>query len=545
MGGRGAASGLAHSACPAILCFGRSADIDGAGGYGSGRRRKAAERPGEVYVNNTARVDAASSKIPRDRGPATTLDDDDRGAGVVHDAARPGAVLWRPGPRTCSPAWRNASLAGLVTILWWICGYSLVFADGAGALLGELQKFAFLKGVDSDPNTDYAYWVSHNVFSMYQLMFAIITPALIVGAIAERMKFSAILLFVTLWMFIVYFPLAHMVWGIDGLMNGVWNANAKIKAIDFAGGTVVHMSSGWSALDPLPDPGQAPGLRQRTHAAAQHGALHGRHRHALGRLVRLQRRQRRGRRRHRRQRLHDHHARDRGGVASPGPWRNGCSRGKPSMLGFCSGAVGGSGRHHARLRASSSTTGAVIIGVLAGADPVLRLHEAQELARLRRRARHLRRARRRRNAGRVPDRRPRDADVNANLATNLKDIVGKTLWLEQLKAIGLTLVPGRCRHRRHRLHRQGRHRSASDAARTKRPASTSPTTASAATTTWWIEAPIHLSCQPNEAHEETYWSDSPMNPINDDLSYRHLRGYPGSQESDLTWQRGWLTVHGC
>jgi Amt family ammonium transporter len=83
---------------------------------------------------------------------------------------------------------------------------------------------------------------------MYQLMFAIITPALIIGAIAERMKFSAILLFMTLWMFVVYFPLAHMVWGIDGFMNGVWNPKATIKAIDFAGGTVVHMSSGWSAL---------------------------------------------------------------------------------------------------------------------------------------------------------------------------------------------------------------------------------------------------------------------------------------------------------
>jgi Amt family ammonium transporter len=83
---------------------------------------------------------------------------------------------------------------------------------------------------------------------MYQLMFAIITPALIVGAIAERMKFSAILFFMPLWMLLVYFPLAHMVWGATGLMNGVWNAGATIKAIDFAGGTVVHMSSGWSAL---------------------------------------------------------------------------------------------------------------------------------------------------------------------------------------------------------------------------------------------------------------------------------------------------------
>jgi Amt family ammonium transporter len=83
---------------------------------------------------------------------------------------------------------------------------------------------------------------------MYQLMFAIITPALILGAIAERIKFSAMLLFMTLWMVIVYFPLAHMVWGVNGMMNGVWNAGASIKAIDFAGGTVVHMSSGWSAL---------------------------------------------------------------------------------------------------------------------------------------------------------------------------------------------------------------------------------------------------------------------------------------------------------
>jgi Amt family ammonium transporter len=102
--------------------------------------------------------------------------------------------------------------------------------------------------VDSNPNTDYAAWVSHNVFSMYQLMFAIITPALIIGAIAERMKFAAVLLFVTLWMLVIYFPLAHMVWGVDGMMNGVWNPKAPIPAIDFAGGTVVHMSSGWSAL---------------------------------------------------------------------------------------------------------------------------------------------------------------------------------------------------------------------------------------------------------------------------------------------------------
>ena len=83
---------------------------------------------------------------------------------------------------------------------------------------------------------------------IYQMMFAIITPALIVGAIAERMKFSAILLFVTLWMFLVYFPAVHMIWGEGGWMNGLANDKAAIKAIDFAGGIVVHITSGWSAL---------------------------------------------------------------------------------------------------------------------------------------------------------------------------------------------------------------------------------------------------------------------------------------------------------
>jgi Amt family ammonium transporter len=139
-------------------------------------------------------------------------------------------------------------IAGLVTILWWAVGYSLVFGKSfASPFLGGTE-FLFFKDVTSAPNTDYAYWLSQNVFSMFQMTFAIITPALIIGAIAERMKFSAILLFVGAWMFTVYFPLAHMVWGITGFMNGVWNADAGIKAIDFAGGTVVHMSSGWSAL---------------------------------------------------------------------------------------------------------------------------------------------------------------------------------------------------------------------------------------------------------------------------------------------------------
>src|SRR5579883_2802034 len=120
--------------------------------------------------------------------------------------------------------------AGLVTILWWAFGYSVTFAPGSPYLGGF--KLALLRGVTSAPNPDYAAWVSQNVFAMYQLMFAIITPALIVGAIAERMKYKALVAFVALWTCVVYCPRAHMVWGIDGLMNGVWNANAKIKEID-------------------------------------------------------------------------------------------------------------------------------------------------------------------------------------------------------------------------------------------------------------------------------------------------------------------------
>ncbi len=138
--------------------------------------------------------------------------------------------------------------AGMVTLLWWAFGYSLVFGKNFNSPYLGGTEFFFMKGVDSAPNTDYSYWISHNVFSMYQMMFAIITPALIVGAIAERMKFTAVMTFIGIWMFAVYFPMAHMVWGVTGLMNGVWNKDALIPAIDFAGGTVVHMTSGWSAL---------------------------------------------------------------------------------------------------------------------------------------------------------------------------------------------------------------------------------------------------------------------------------------------------------
>ena len=132
----------------------------------------------------------------------------------------------------------------IVTVIWAVVGYSLAFG-GSGPFIGDL-KFAFLRHVGAAPNPDYAGTIPQQTFMIYQLMFAIITPALISGAFAERMKFSAMLLFTTLWSLIVYFPMAHMVWGKGGLLNAF--LGGKFPCFDFAGGTVVHITSGVSAL---------------------------------------------------------------------------------------------------------------------------------------------------------------------------------------------------------------------------------------------------------------------------------------------------------
>jgi Amt family ammonium transporter len=203
----------------------------------------------EAYVINGARQTNAATALATSSGPGHNAWQMTCTALVLF-MTLPGLALFYGGlvrrKNVLSVLAQCLGIAGLVTIIWVVCGYSLAFHSGKSWLGG--LGWSMLKDVGGAPNTDYSGWVSHNIFSMYQLMFAIITPALIVGAIAERMKFAAVLAFVTVWMFVVYLPLAHMVWGIDGLMNGVWNAGAKIKAIDFAGGTVVHMSSGWSAL---------------------------------------------------------------------------------------------------------------------------------------------------------------------------------------------------------------------------------------------------------------------------------------------------------
>ncbi len=328
--------------------------------------------------------------------------------------------------------------AGLVTILWWAFGYSLVFGKNFNSPYLGGSEFFFLKDVTSAPNTDYAYWVSQNVFSMYQLMFAIITPALIIGAIAERMKYIAIMLFIAIWMFVVYFPMAHMVWGVTGLMNGVWNAGASIKAIDFAGGTVVHMTSGWSALILCLMLGKRRGFGKENMAphsmvlcmvgtgmlwvgwygfnAGSAVAADGVASNAFMTTTLA--------------------AATAGFVWALAEW---IQKGHPSILGFCSGIVAG-------LVVITpacgfvNATGAMIIGVLAGIIPyifvvfvkgMIGYDDALDTFGVHAIGGTL---------GAIMTGLLATADVNSNLLTNLKDIVGKTLIVEQLKAVALTLA---------------------------------------------------------------------------------------------------------
>jgi Amt family ammonium transporter len=128
----------------------------------------------------------------------------------------------------------------VVTVVWTLWGYSLAFGPDAGGYVGRLD-WVFLRGVGGEPNTDYAPTIPHSAFMLFQLMFAVITPALVVGAFAERLRFSTFLIFLVAWSTFVYSPIAHWVWGVGGWLR-------TLGALDFAGGTVVHISSGVSAL---------------------------------------------------------------------------------------------------------------------------------------------------------------------------------------------------------------------------------------------------------------------------------------------------------
>jgi Amt family ammonium transporter len=169
-------------------------------------------------------------------------------AALVLMMTGPGLALFYGGlvrqKNTLAIMMQSFALMALITVMWALVGYSLCFG-GHGPVIGGFEH-AFLRGVGAEPNPDYAGTIPQATFMVYQLMFAIITPALITGATAERMKFSGTVLFMVLWFLVVYAPLAHMVWGKGGFLNAA--LGGRFPTLDFAGGTVVHISSGVSAL---------------------------------------------------------------------------------------------------------------------------------------------------------------------------------------------------------------------------------------------------------------------------------------------------------
>lgn len=394
----------------------------------------------EAYMNNAGRAtELKDSKVP---GPGPGHNGWMMiSAGLVLFMTLPGLALFYGGlvrrKNVLSVLAQCLALTGVVTLLWWAVGYSLTFAKGGGVLGG--LGFSFMKNVDGTPNTDYSHWVSHNIFFIYQMMFAIITPSLTIGAIAERMKFSAVMLFSILWMFLVYFPVAHMVWGVDGMMNGLFNDTSKIKAIDFAGGIVVHMTSGWSALalcfilgkrhghgkEPMPPHSMVLcmvgtgmlwtgwyGFNAGSAVAADTIAANAFVTTTLSGAV---------------------------GCLTWGVLEYGL-RGKPSVLGFCSGAVAGL----ATITPASGfvTPGtAVVIGVLAGAIPFfactklkswLGYDDALDTFGV-----HAVGG----TVGVICAGLFATDAVNANLgADRIKALVGQSLWLEQVKAGAIVVV---------------------------------------------------------------------------------------------------------
>jgi Amt family ammonium transporter len=205
----------------------------------------------EAYMNNVPRPEKAGNAASLVTGPGPGANAWQMvSTALVLFMTLPGLALFYGGlvrrKNVLSVLAQCMGIACVIAPLWFLCGYSLSFGAG-NAFFGDFSM-ALFKGVEPGATGAGFAWISDSIWAMFQLTFAIITPALIIGAIAERMKFAAIMAFVVLWMFAVYFPFAHMVWAGTGFMCGPLNPNAGIKAIDFAGGTVVHMTSGWSAL---------------------------------------------------------------------------------------------------------------------------------------------------------------------------------------------------------------------------------------------------------------------------------------------------------
>src|SRR3984885_7943674 len=222
------------------------------GGPGVGGSRAMAQTAAPVASSQTDRI-AALEKQNADNVAAIAAAQSagDNGwmlvsAALVLMMSGPGLALFYGGlvrqKNILGTMMQTFAMMAVITVLWALVTYSLAFGSG-NAFIGGLHN-VFLHGVGLEPSA-YAPTVPLQTFMVYQLMFAIITPALITGAFAERMKFSAMLVFMVLWAIAVYSPMAHMVWGVGGLLNA---GGGRFPCLDFAGGTVVHVTSGVSAL---------------------------------------------------------------------------------------------------------------------------------------------------------------------------------------------------------------------------------------------------------------------------------------------------------
>ena len=210
-----------------------------------------AQAGGGIAASPSTDVNARLAKLEQQTADARSAGDNAwmlTSAALVLMMTGPGLALFYGGlvrkKNVLGTMMQSFALMAIVTVLWGLFSYSLSFGPG-NSFIGGLQN-VFLKGVGAAPDADYAATIPSQTFMVYQLMFAIITPALIAGAFAERMKFSAMVAFVVLWSVIVYDPMAHMVWGKGGLLNA--SLGGRFPTLDFAGGTVVHITSGVSAL---------------------------------------------------------------------------------------------------------------------------------------------------------------------------------------------------------------------------------------------------------------------------------------------------------
>jgi len=206
------------------------------------------------FPANAADAVFSGSQLQPSVAPIVTINNGDNAwllasSALVLMMTAPGLILFYGGlvrpKNVLSTMMHSLILMALISAVWMVFGYSMAFAPG-NAFCGNPFTHLFLKGVGGAPDADYAPTIPGETFMLFQMMFAIITPALISGAVAERVKFKAYVVFMLAWMTVIYLPLCHMVWGKGGYLN--WSLGGKIPVLDFAGGTVVHISSGVSAL---------------------------------------------------------------------------------------------------------------------------------------------------------------------------------------------------------------------------------------------------------------------------------------------------------